>query len=126
MDNLSDSLTGLEVGASLHQETQSTQVILSKLTRKLTLLFAILLVSCVTAPPAQEMSDARQAIRSAEEAGANDHAQIPLFKARDLLEQALISLEAGEYRDAKRFALDARYKAIRAREQARSKVRLIP
>ncbi len=101
-------------------------MILNKLTKKLFLLFAILLVACVTTPPVQEMSDARQAIRSAEEAGANDHARIPLFKARDLLEQALISLEAGEYGDARRFALDARYKAIRAREQARTRARLIP
>jgi len=91
------------------------------LSRKLTFLFIIILTGCVIAPPVQEMSDARQAIRSAEQAGAADHAQVQLLEARQFLRRAEISLESGAYGDARRFALSARYRAIQAREQANHK-----
>ncbi len=73
--------------------------------------------ACVSAP-VQEMSDARQAIRSAVEAGARDHAPNRLEYARQLLDHAETSLQSGSYFDARRYALDARDEAIRAREQS--------
>ncbi|MDX1654197.1 MAG: DUF4398 domain-containing protein [Candidatus Competibacteraceae bacterium] len=77
----------------------------------------LLLAGCATAP-VQEMSDARQAIRSAEEAGAAHYAQPQLKRARGLLDRAQRNLESGAYYQARRLALDAREEAIRAREQA--------
>ena len=68
--------------------------------------------------PVQEMSDARMAIRSAEEAGAALYSPVQLSEARQLLNQAQNNLEQGSYNAAKRFALGARDQAIRAREQA--------
>jgi len=82
----------------------------------LAVLFAML--ACATMPPVQEMSDARQAIRSAEEAGAARYSPQQLRQARQLLDRAQTDLEAGAYFNARRFALDAREEAIRAREKA--------
>ena len=81
------------------------------------LLSLILAAGCATAP-VQEMSDARQAIRSAEVAGAPRHAPSDLASAQDLMDQAAALLEAGDYAAARRLALDARRVAIRAREQS--------
>lgn len=89
------------------------------LTTKLTLLaIAILtLAACATAP-VQEMSDARQAIRSAEASGAAQRSPDTLRVALDLLQKAQQRLDAGAYDDARRYALDARDEAIKAREKA--------
>ena len=78
-----------------------------------------IVTSCANAP-VQEMSDARQAIRSAEEAGAARYSPQQLQAALQLLEQAQSSLETGAYLSARRLALDARDRAIQAREQASS------
>jgi ribosomal protein S20 len=64
------------------------------------------------------MSDARQAIRAAEEAGASDAPFYPLQEARQLLEQAQSQLEAGAYLSASRLAQAARDKATLARQVA--------
>lgn len=66
------------------------------------------------------MSDARQAIRSAEEAGARRYSAQHLDKARYLLEQAEKMLQAGAYFDARRYAEDSKDEAILARETARA------
>lgn len=86
---------------------------------KFTLLCGVLVfvLACAGAP-VQEMSDARQAIRSAEEVDAARHSPQPLYKARQLLEQAETQLGIGAYGEARRLALDARDQAIRARERA--------
>lgn len=76
------------------------------------------MMACATMPPVQEMSDARQAIRSAEEAGAARYSSQQLRQARQLLDRAQTDLETGAYFNARRFALDAREEAIRAREKA--------
>ena len=68
--------------------------------------------------PVQEMSDARQALQTAEAAGARRYSPEQYQKARALLEQAKLQLVAGAYSDARRFALDARDYAIRARTSA--------
>ena len=75
-------------------------------------------VACASGIPVQEMSDARQAIRSAEEADALRHSPQQLNMAKQLLQQAQSQLAAGNYADARRAALHAREEAILAREQA--------
>lgn len=87
--------------------------------KKLSLLLApsLFLAACASAP-VQEMSDARQAIRSAEEAQAAQYAPQQLRAAQVSLEKAQDNLEAGAYWSARRLAMDAWYQAIEAREQA--------
>ena len=64
------------------------------------------------------MSDARQAIRSAEAAGAAQRSPDSLAASQRLLQEAQKRLRAGSYDAAKQFALKARDQAIRAREKA--------
>ncbi len=92
---------------------------LIRLLAKLIRLVAIPLVltACASAP-VQEMSDARQAINSAEVAGAAQRSPDTLLAAQRLLQDAQARLEAGAYDDARQHALDARDEAIKAREQA--------
>ncbi|MDX1606196.1 MAG: DUF4398 domain-containing protein [Candidatus Competibacterales bacterium] len=85
--------------------------------RQLPLLCLLLLSACVTAP-VQEMSDARQAIRSAEEAGAEQLSPDALYAARRALQKAREWLDQGAFNNARRHALDARNRAIEAREKA--------
>lgn len=77
----------------------------------------LLLGACASAP-VQEMSDARQAIRSAEESNALRYAPQQLRAAQASLAKAQDNLEAGAYWSARRLAMDAWYQAIEAREQA--------
>jgi predicted S18 family serine protease len=72
------------------------------------------LAACETTPPAQEMSDARQAIEVAREAGAAEHAAFHLKAAEDYLESARQALNAGEYSAARRNAKNAKIKALDA------------
>lgn len=85
--------------------------------RFLPVLLAVLLTACATIP-AQEMSDARQAIQSAELAGAGTHAPRALDQARALLEQAQVELAVKDYAAARRSAYAAKSAAIQAREAA--------
>jgi hypothetical protein len=78
------------------------------------LLCGLLAAGCAGAP-AQQMSDARQAIRAAEQAGAGQHAPALLAEAQQLVESARLNLEKGEYRQARDDADQARAKAIEAR-----------
>lgn len=82
----------------------------------LPLLFG-LLAGCVSAP-VQEMSDARQAIQAARDAGAERYVPETFGGAEQLLNQAEKELELGEYRAAQRKAMAAKEAAIRAREKA--------
>jgi len=72
--------------------------------------------------PAQEMSDARQAIRAAREAGAEQVAPQQFMEARRFLEQAEASLQGRDYREARRNAVAARGKAVEALGAARAAV----
>jgi hypothetical protein len=85
-----------------------------------TLLVCILLAGCATAP-VQEMSDARQAIRAAVDAGAVQFAPYELQTARQLLEEAEERLDEHAYQDAERLARNARDAAKRARNSARAR-----
>jgi hypothetical protein len=81
----------------------------------LALVVLLSLSACETTPPAQEMSDARQAIAVAREAGAAEHAAFHLKAAEDYLESAKQALNNGEYSEARRNAKHAKMKAMDAR-----------
>ena len=80
------------------------------------LLIAIILVAagCGTAPPVQEMSDARQAIAAAKEAGAEESAAEDLHAAEAFLDSAQRKLSERAYGQARRDALQAKSKALDA------------
>lgn len=73
----------------------------------------LLLFSCATAP-VQEMSDARQAIQAAREAGAQPESQANLQNAESLLKEAELALENGDYSKARRKATQAHREALQA------------
>jgi PBP1b-binding outer membrane lipoprotein LpoB len=82
----------------------------------------LLLVGCVTAPPVQEMSDARQAIRAAEQAGDRVSADT-LADARRLLEEAERLIQQEAYGPARMNAVRAKNRAmlaLRSSEDARN------
>jgi hypothetical protein len=64
--------------------------------------------------PVQEMSNARQAIKAAREAGAEKVVPETLSEAQTLLERAEVNLQRRAYRDARRDAIAARGKASEA------------
>lgn len=70
--------------------------------------------ACETAPPVQEMSDARQAIAVAKKAGAADHAALHLEAAENYLANAEQSLSSHAYHQARRDAKQAKQKALDA------------
>ena len=78
----------------------------------LTVLLSI--TACETAPPVQEMSDARQAIAVAKEAGAAERAAFHLKAAEDYLESAEAALNERSYSEARRDAKQAKIKALDA------------
>ena len=84
----------------------------------LVLILAGLVVTSCASAPVQEMSDARQALQSAEEVGAPVKAASVYTQARELLEQAERELQAGDYKMARKHALEAKEYAIRARERS--------
>jgi Domain of unknown function (DUF4398) len=70
---------------------------------------------CESSPPVQEMSDARQAIDVARQAGAEAHAKLQLYEALQYLQDAERDLDVEEYASARRSALQAKSKAQEAR-----------
>ncbi len=80
----------------------------------LALLFGAVLGGCAGAP-VQEMSNARQAVRAAEHAGAAVAAPAILGEAKQLLKSAESHLRRGDYRTARDEAELARTKAVEAR-----------
>lgn len=82
------------------------------------LLIAVLMLGGCSVVPVQEMSDARQALQAAQEAGAPDRSPSEFERAQRLLEQAQKALELGEYRQARDSALSAKREALQARENA--------
>lgn len=77
------------------------------------------LAGCATAP-VQEMSDARQAVRAAQAAGAAERAPQELGAAQDFVSQAEVYLERRAYRPARDAAIEARRMAIRALDVSRT------
>jgi hypothetical protein len=82
-----------------------------------TLLSGAVLAGCAGAP-VQEMSNARQAVKAAERAGAATVAPEAMGEARLRLKSAESHLRRGEYRDARDEAELARAKAVEARRLA--------
>lgn len=80
----------------------------------------VLSAACVSAP-VQEMSDARQAIQAAEEAGAATIAPEALNDAKRLLTSAERKLQREAYASARQDAREARRRAAEALEAARAK-----
>jgi PBP1b-binding outer membrane lipoprotein LpoB len=81
-------------------------------------LAAWLLSGCASAP-VQEMSDARQAIRAAQDAGAEQKAAAPLSEAQIALNRAESNLNKRFFRAARRNAEEAHRKAVEALNAAR-------
>ena len=82
--------------------------------RGIIITFFVLLSACSTNPPVQEMSDARQAISTAREAGAKEHAAGELHAAETFLDSAKRNLSEFAYASARRDAMLARENARKA------------
>lgn len=78
----------------------------------------LVVVACAGAP-VQEMSDARQAIRAAQAAGALEKAPDEIGRAQALIDEAQRQLQRHDYREAQRAALEAREQAVRALQLSR-------
>jgi len=83
-------------------------------------LLAVVLVAagCQTSPPVQEMSDARQAIMVAREAGAAEHAVDDLNAAEQFLQSAEKHLGTQNYAIARRDAVQAKLRALEALQRS--------
>jgi hypothetical protein len=84
--------------------------------RALLTLIVLALAGCVTAPPVQEMSDARQAINAAEAADAGRLAPESLQDARRFLAEAERQIQEEAYGPA-------RFNAVRAKNRAAQALR---
>ncbi len=84
------------------------------LTRSFGIALLLALSACGSGPPVQEMSDARQAIAVAREAGAASHAAEDLSAAEAYLESAQRNLSERAYGEARQDALKAKLKALDA------------
>lgn len=84
--------------------------------------FAVLVVTAgvfgCSSVPVQEMSDARQAIRSAQKEGVSSQTSSEFADALRLIKLAQQKLESGEYKKARMNALTAKQKALDARQYA--------
>ena len=79
-----------------------------------------LLGACSHVPPIQEMSDARQAVQAAREAGAGRYARSALDQAEGRLVKAERAIKSYDYPEARTEALAAREGASAARRLALS------
>ena len=86
--------------------------------RVLATTLVVLLAGCVTSPPVQEMSDARQAITAAEEADAEKVAADTLADARRFLAEAERHIQEQAYGPA-------RINAVRAKNRAALALRTV-
>jgi len=79
--------------------------------------WCIIIAACATAP-IQEMSDARQSLQAARDAGAEKYAFATLHNAETALEQAEKKLENRAFKDARLNAEQAKVEAMNAQEIA--------
>lgn len=103
-------------GSPFHSQKAHIRVhrFTSRLLLTCLLLAGAALGGCAGAP-VQEMSNARQAVKAAERAGAATSAPEQMVEARQLLKNAESLLRRGEYRDARDAAELARTRAVEAR-----------
>ena len=85
-----------------------------KMIRVIATIGVLSLTGCVTAPPVQEMSDARQAIAAAEEANAERVAADTLADARRFLAEAEKQIQEEAYGPARINAVRAKNRAVLA------------
>jgi len=95
-------------------QTLSNARLAVALRRAIALAMLVLTAACSSGPPVQEMSDARQAIAVARQAGAEDHAAEQLRAAEAYLDSAQQKLSERAYAQARRDALQAKLKALDA------------
>lgn len=86
----------------------------SRLVTRWVAVAALLLLAGCASAPVQEMSDARQAIQAAEEAGAAQYAPEALQDAKRLLTSAERKLQREAYQSARIDAREARRRATEA------------
>jgi len=80
--------------------------------RPVGLALALMLASCATSPPVQEMADARSAIQAAKEIPhSNMPADTALKSAEQLLAEAAEAIRKEHYEQARQMALAAKRKA---------------
>ena len=84
------------------------------MTRVVATIGFLLLAGCVTSPPVQEMSDARQAIMAAEQADAERVAAATLDEARRFLADAERQIQEEAYGPARMNAVRAKNRAVLA------------
>jgi hypothetical protein len=92
-----------------------------KMLRVLLTLTVLVAAACVTAPPVQEMSDARQAISAAEEADAGRVAAATLAEARRFLAEAEEQIQQQAYGPARMNAVRAKNRAVLALRSTRTR-----
>ena len=78
------------------------------------IMLLLFMAACQSGPPVQEMSDARQAIAAAKEAGADKLAADELQTAEEYLEKAEKRLNEKAYSQARRDAQHAKRSALDA------------
>ncbi len=79
------------------------------------LTLAVLLTACAVKPPVQEMAEARSAIESAQQLGAeNPKAKVALKSAEASLKEAADAIDLEFYEKARRKAIEAKRNARRA------------
>lgn len=91
------------------------------MSRALLTLVALALAGCVSAPPVQEMSDARQAISAAEQADAGRVAADTLADARRFLAEAEQQIQEQAYGPARMNAVRAKNRAVLALRSTRAR-----
>jgi hypothetical protein len=91
------------------------------MSRALLTLVALALAGCVSAPPVQEMSDARQAISAAEQADAGRVAADTLADARRVLAEAEQQIQEQAYGPARMNAVRAKNRATLALRSTRTR-----
>ncbi len=85
------------------------------------ILFTLFLGACATIAPVQEMSNARQSIKAAKDANAENLASNVLSEAMLRLRSAMRELDAGEYEKARILAVESKHLALKARQISTSK-----
>ena len=86
----------------------------------LVLVGACVVTACQSSPPVQEMSDARQAIAVAREAGPDSDAALELESAENYLESAEKELSQRNYSQARDAAIEAKARALRSLKMSES------
>lgn len=90
---------------------------MSSLYKQLLLLIIVAITGCASAPT-QEMSDARQAVQAAQDAGADRHAPDTMKNAKQRLGKAGEEIQSGDFRGARRDAEAAKKNAIDAQDMS--------